>query len=150
MIYQAPGFIAIAATKTPLIIGSTANIRPRILRYKASTTGTPTSDQGVEFQIRRATALGTSTSLTLHASDPSDEGLTPTVTGGSNCTIEPTYSTGWLEDLTINPRATYQWAAYSPDEEIILPATASNGVGFQITGAGGGAGNLNVNAAVRQ
>jgi hypothetical protein len=150
MIYTAPGFIAIASTKTPLIIGTTANDRPRILRYKASTTGTPTSDQGVEFQLRRATALGTSTALTLHASDPSDEGLTPTVSGGTNCTIEPTYSAGWLEDLTINPRATYQWAAYSPDEEVIVAAGAATGVGFQITGAGGGAGNLNINAAVRQ
>lgn len=150
MIYTAPGFIAPAATKTPLIIGSTANLRPRVLRYDTSTTGTPTSDQGIEWQIRRATALGTSTALTLHASDPSDEGLTPVVTGGTNCSIEPTYAAGWLVDKAQNPRATYQWAAYAPDEEMILPATASNGLGWQITAAGGAAGNLNVNASVRQ
>ena len=54
MIFLAPGFIAIAATKTALIVGSTANIRPRILAYDVSTTGTPTGDQGVEIAIQRA------------------------------------------------------------------------------------------------
>ena len=150
MIFLASGFIAVAATKTPLIIGSTANIRPRVLRYDVSTTGTPTSDQGVEYQVRRATALGTSTAYTLGASDPSDTGGTPVVTAGTNCTIEPTYAAGWLIDRAQNPRATYQWAAYSPDEEMILPATAANGLGWQCTGAGGGAGNLLVNCSVRQ
>ena len=149
MIFLANGFIAIAATKTPLIIGSTANIRPRILRYDVSTTGVPTSDQSVEFQVRRASALGTSTSYTLGAADPSDTAGTPVVTAGTNCTVEPTYS-AFLADKGINPRQTHQWIAYSPDEEIILPATAANGVGWQIIGAGGGAGNLQVNASVRQ
>ena len=150
-IYLAVGFIAVAATKTPLIVGSTANIRPRIIRYDTSTTGTPTSDQGIEYQVRRATALGTSTSVTMAVSDPSDGAGTVYVTAGTNCTIEPTYTSSvWLVDRAQNPRATYQWAAYSPDEEIILPATASNGVGWQITGAGGAAGNFNVNASVKQ
>lgn len=150
MILLANGFIAVAATKTALILGSTANDRPRILRYDWSTTGTPTSDQSIEVQVRRATALGTSTAYTLKASDPSDEGLTFVVTAGTNCTIEPTYAVGsFLADKAINPRMTHQWVAYSPDEEIILPATASNGVGFQIIGAGGSAGNLLVNASVR-
>jgi hypothetical protein len=149
MIFVASGFIAAAATKTPLIVGSTANIRPRILHWKASTTGTPTSDQGLDFQIRRATALGTSTAYTLGAKDPSDTAGTPVVTAGTNCTIEPTYS-AFLEDITMNPRATPQWNAYSPDAEIILPATAANGVGFQIQAQGGAAGNFIVNCDVRQ
>lgn len=150
MIFLASGTIAIAATKTPLILGSTANIRPRVLRYDVSTTGTPTSDQGVEYQIRRATALGTSTAYTLGASDPSDTAGTPVVTAGTNCTIEPTYSTGFMVDRSQNPRATYQWAAYSPDEEMVMPATAANGIGWQIQAAGGGAGNCLVNCSVRQ
>jgi hypothetical protein len=149
MIFIAPGLIAVAATKTALIIGSTANIRPRILHWKCSTDGTPTSDQGLDFQIRRATALGTSTAVTLGASDPSDTGGTPVVTAGSNCSVEPTYS-AFLEEIAMNPRATPQWNAYSPDAELILPATAANGIGFQIQTAGGAAGNFKVNAYVRQ
>jgi hypothetical protein len=149
MILLPSGFIAVAATKTPLILGSTANIRPRVLRYDWSTTGTPTSDQSIEVQVRRATALGTSTAYTMKASDPSDEGLTFSPSAGTNCTIEPTYSSGFLADKAINPRMTHQWVAYSPDEELILPATASNGIGWQIQGAGGAAGNLLVNASLR-
>jgi len=150
MIFLAAGFIAIAATKTPLIIGSTANIRPRIQSFDWSTTGTPTSDQGVEVQIRRATALGTSTAYTLGTTDPSDAAVTPGLTAGTNCTVEPTYSAGFMYDRSINPRMTHQWAAYSPDAELIAPATAANGIGFQVVGAGGGAGNILVNSGVRQ
>lgn len=150
MIFKAPGSIAVAATKTALIVGSTANIRPRILSYSLSTTGTPTSDQGLEYKILRATALGTSTSVTLAASDPSDTAGTPVVTAGSNCSVEPTYAGTAIEDTAMNPRATVRWQAYSADDELILPATASNGIGFQIQAAGGSAGNWLVNATVRQ
>jgi hypothetical protein len=151
MIFKALGHIAVAATKTALIVGSTANIRPRVLAYTCSTTGTPTSDQGLEYSIQRATALGTSTAVTLSSSDPSDVAGTPVVTAGSNCTIEPTYTaSSSLEDSAMNPRATVRWQAYAPDDELILPATASNGIGWQIVGAGGSAGNWNVSATVRQ
>lgn len=150
MLFLASGFIAVAATKTALIVGSTANIRPRITRYDWSTTGTPTSDQGIEVQVRRATALGTSTAYTLGSADPSDVAGTPVVTAGTNCSVEPTYSTGFLHDRAQNPRTTYTWQAYDPRGELILPATAANGIGFQIIGAGGAAGNLLVNADVMQ
>jgi hypothetical protein len=150
MMFLANGFIAVAATKTALIIGSTAAIRPRIVRYDWSTTGTPTSDQGIEVQPRRTTSLGTSTAYTLKASDPSDEAVTPIVTAGTNASVEPPGYTGFLADKAINARMTHQWQAYTADEEIILPATAANGVGFQIIGAGGAAGNLLVNCSIRQ
>lgn len=150
MIFEASGFIAVAATKTALILGSTANIRPRVKYFNASTTGTPTSNQGLEFQVRRATALGTSTAYTLGTLDPSDAAVTPVVTAGTNCSVEPTYSTGFIYDMTISPQVPFQWWPNSPDQEIILPATASNGVGFQIIAAGGAAGNFLVNAHVLQ
>lgn len=150
MIFLASGFIAPAATKTALILGSTANIRPRILRYKVSTTGVPSSDQSLEYQVRRATALGTSTAYTLQNTDPSDSGVAAVLTAGTNCSVEPTYAAGFMEDTGINPRQTHTWIAYSPDEEWILPAVAANGIGWQITGAGGAATSFLVNASVRQ
>jgi hypothetical protein len=150
MIFLASGFIAIAATKTGLILGSTANIRSRLKAFDWSTTGTPTSDQGVEVQIRRATALGTSTAYTLTNTDPSDSAVTPVLTAGTNCSAEPTYSAGFMFDRAFNPRMTHQWAAYDPSAELILPATASNGIGFQVVGAGGGVGNILINSQVLQ
>jgi hypothetical protein len=150
MIFLASGFIAIATTKTALTLVSTANIRPRILAYDWSTTGVPTSDQGVEIQIRRFTAAGTTTAYTLQNTDPSDSAVTPLLTAGTNATVEPTYPAGFMWDKAFNPRFTHQWQAYTPDAELILPATAANGIGFQIVGAGGGAGNFLVNSQVRQ
>lgn len=150
MIFLASGTIAVAATKTPLIIGSTANIRPRILAFDVSTDGTPTSDQGYVFQTRRATALGTSTAYTLQAADPSDVAGTPVVTAGVNATVEPTYTTGFMHSRACNPRSTWQWAAYDQRSELILPMTAANGIGFQMQSAGGSAGNFLVNATILQ
>lgn len=151
MLFSAPGSIAVAATKTALILGSTANIRPRIKKFNASCIGAaPTTDQALEFAIRRATALGTSTGVTLAATDPSDTAGTPVVTAGSNCTVEPTYSGTSIEDLGMNPRLTYVWQPYEQYEEIVLPAAAANGVGFQIQAAGGAAGTWNVNTKVLQ
>ena len=50
MYLKFPGKIAVAATKTALIISGTANIRPRVPYYSCSTDGAPTSDQGLDFQ----------------------------------------------------------------------------------------------------
>jgi hypothetical protein len=150
MIFLASGFIALAPTKTALILGSTANIRPRLKAFDWSTLGVPTSDQGVDIQIRRATALGTSTSYTLQNTDPSDSAVTPVLTAGTNCSVEPTYPAGFMFDRAFNPRLTHQWAAYDPSAELIMPATATNGIGFQVIAIGGGAGNFNVNAQVLQ
>lgn len=151
MILTAQGSIAIAATKTPLVIGSTANIRPRIKRFNLSVIGAaPTTDQSLECRWARCTALGTSTAVTLGGRDPSDVAGTPVVTAGSNCTVEPTYTAGSGEDFGMNPRLTYVWQAAEQYDEIILPATASNGVGFQIVAVGGASGTLNANASILQ
>ena len=144
-----PGKIAIAATKTPLVLGSGTNTRPRILSMTAWTDGTPTSDQGVDFQIRRCTVLGTTTAITPKSTDPSDEGLTYTMTGGANATIEPTYS-GFIDEIVMNPRLTWKWQAYDRADEIIVAAGAATGVGVQCQAAGGGAGNFGTSCHVQQ
>lgn len=144
-----PGKIAVAATKTALVLGSGTNTRPRILSYNCWTDGTPTSDQGIDWQLRRCTALGTTTAVTPKSTDPSDEGLTFTMTGGSNATAEPTYS-GFIEEIVMNPRLTYKWQAYDRADEIIVAAGAATGVGWQIQAAGGSAGNFGVNAHAQQ
>lgn len=146
--YVASGSIAVAATKTALVLGSTAAVRPRILAFNVSTDGTPTSDQGLVFNLQRCTALGTSTAVTPSQLDPSDPASV--FTAGSNCSVEPTYTAGGvILAPAINPRATWQWAAYDQRSELILPATAANGAGFQIQAAGGAAGNFRATATVQ-
>lgn len=152
MLFTFSGTIAVAATKTALILGSTANIRPRVQQYIAELgDAAPTSDQGVEFQVRRATALGTSTAVTPGAPEPAELAVTPAMSGGSNCTVEPTYSTGFEQRRVINPRATYTWQPYDRCGELVLPATAANGLGWQLTVVGGASGaNFKVDASVQQ
>lgn len=144
-----PGKKAVGTTVTALVLGSGTNTRPRILYYNWSFDGTPTSDQGADIEIRRCTALGTTTAVTPKSTDPSDEGLTFTMTGGANATIEPTYS-GFLEEIITNPRLTWKWQAYDRADEIIITAGAATGVGWQQQAVGGSAGNFAVNCHVQQ
>lgn len=147
--YAFSGFIAVAATKTPIILGGGTTVRARLYGFCCSTDGVPTSDQGVEFALRRATALGTTTAVTPSAIDPAD--VASISTGGSNATVEPTYTAGNAGfDRAINPRATLQWAAYDQLAEFVVPATSANGIGIQILGAGGAAGNFRADFSFRE
>jgi hypothetical protein len=146
----ASGLIAIAATKTALIIGSTANIRPRILKAVTATDGVPSSDQSLGWAFRRATALGTTTAVTFQGPDLADLGGTLVVTAGSNATVEPTYSTGNMYLIYQNPRATKEWTPYDQKGELIMPATAAAGIGLQVQAAGGGVGNFQATVDVEQ
>ena len=75
---------------------------------------------------------------------------TKVFTAGSNAPVEPTYTAGAIiDDKGVNPRGLYRWTAYAPDAEIILPATAANGVGFLLQVLGGAA-TVIVDAKVRQ
>jgi len=139
--FNVSGLIAAAATKTPLLITATAAVRPRLAAFCWSTDGVPTSDQGVNMALRRHTVAGTSTAVTPSPADPANPAAV--TIAGSNASVEPTYTAGNAGfDRAFNPRATVQWAAYDPRAEIVAPATAANGLGFQIIAAGGAAGNV--------
>ena len=136
MIYGSQGTQTVAG-KTAQTIISTANGRSRILEYKLSNVGAVTVDSQFEVQVKRFTAAGTTTAVTPASTDPSDPA--PSLfTVGSNATVEPTYgSAAPIDDTGVNPRGIYRWTAYDPRSEIILPATASNGVGFLLVTLGG-------------
>jgi hypothetical protein len=147
MIYAAQG-TQTAGSKTALTAISSASGRPRIIEYKLSNVGAVTVDSQFEVQVKRFTAAGTTTAVTPATTDPSDPAAT-LVTFGSNATVEPTYSGNPIDDTGVNPRGVYRWTAYDPSAEIILPATASNGVGWLLV-ALGGAVTVIVDAKVRQ
>ena len=135
MIYAVQG-TQNASAKTALVVVSTAAIRPRIIEYKSSTTGAPNSDASYEIQVKRFTAAGTTTALTPASTDSGDPAAT--LTAGSNATVEPTYTANTtIDDYGANPRATFRWVAYDQRAEIILPATAANGVGWLLNLLGG-------------
>lgn len=135
MIYAAQG-TQTAAAKTAQTIVSTANGRPRLIEYKLSNVGAVTVDSQFEVQLKRFTAAGTTTAVTPVTTDPTDPAAT-LMTFGSNASAEPTYSGNPIDDQGVNPRGLYRWTAYDPRAEIILPATAANGVGFLVQALGG-------------
>lgn len=147
MIYKATG-VQTAASKTILGIVSTAAVRPRLLAAVYSNVGLVTTDSNWQVQGKRFTAAGTSTAVTPAPTDSGDPAAT--FTAGSNHSAEPTYTANTtFTDMGINPRNTYRWVAYDPRDEIILPATAANGIGFFLN-ALGGAVSAQVEATVMQ
>lgn len=132
--YAAQGTQTVTAT-TILTLLSTATIRPRLQEYVASTTGAPNSDASYQILLKRITTAGTTTPVTPTATDPNDPAAT--LIAGSNATVEPTYSAGVIDNRGINPRATFRWVSYDQRSEIIMPATANNGLGFLLNLLGG-------------
>lgn len=148
MIYAAQG-TQTAAPKTALTVTSTANGRPRILEFIYSNIGAVTVDSQFEVQVSRYTAAGTTTVVTPGQTDPSDAAAS-LVTFGSNATVEPTYTANsMINRQGVNPRGIYRWTAYDPSAELILPATASNGIGFLLNTLGGAV-TVVVDVKVRQ
>jgi len=148
MIYAAQGSQS-AGAKTALTLVSTANGRSRLLEFIYSNVGAITVDSQFEVQLKRFTAAGTSTAVTPTSTDPSDPAAT-LFTAGSNATVEPTYTAGSvINDTGVNPRGVFRWTAYAPDAEVILPATAANGLGFFLATLGGATSVL-VDVKVRQ
>jgi hypothetical protein len=128
--FAEPGSIAAVSSsfKTPLILTSTAAVRPKIFSFVLSTTGAA-ADGVLEWIIQRFTTVGTTTAVTprnLDATDPA----AAVATAGSNATTEPGYTANSsLFDEGINQRATYTWNAWTEGGQLVAPATASNGIG---------------------
>jgi hypothetical protein len=146
-IYTAVG-TQTAGSATALNVIATAAVRPRVRRFRFSNQGTVSVDSNFVMQTKRCTTAGTSTAVTPAPKDPNDPAST--FTAGSAHTAEPTYTASTtVEDVGVNPRGIYVWTAVDPEDEIIMPATASNGVGFFVN-ALGGATTVRVTADVRQ
>jgi hypothetical protein len=125
-----------AAAKTALVVVSTAAIRPRIIDATFMQIGTPGGDASYEVHAKRFTAAGTTTPTTPASTDPNDPAAT--FLSGSNATVEPTFTANTLiRQFAHNPRASFRWVAYDQRAEMILPATAANGIGFLVNGMGG-------------
>lgn len=114
---------------TILGLVSTAAIRPRIYFVSCQGYGTP-NDYQAQYVVNRTTTTGTSTSVTPQALDPGDPAAI--ATAGMAHSAEPTYTAGAvLLVIGRNMRPVYQWTAM-PGREIVLPATANNGVGVLV------------------
>lgn len=134
-IYTVQGTQTVTAT-TALTVVSASTIRPRVKKFTLSQQGTVSVDQNFRVQAKRFTAAGTTTAVTPAARDSGDPAAT--FTAGSNASAEPTYTSNTTQkDISVNPRGVVIWTALDPADDIILPATAANGVGWLVTTLGG-------------
>lgn len=138
--YSVDGQDTNTAGTTIVGVTSATTIRPKIYDLILGSDATP-ADNAAEYVLQRYTAAGTSTAVTPQALDPGDPAAL--ASAGEAHTVEPTYTANaimlqWAQ----NQRATFRWVA-APMGEIVLPATAANGVGVQVIGIAGSAVNTN-------
>lgn len=111
--------------------------RIRLYEFVFGSEGTP-ADVANLWQWQRTTAIGTSTGVTPQLLDPADAALI--TVAGQNHTVEPTYTANAImHSAALNQKATYRWIA-APECEIIVPATANNGLGLKTPTAGSSVG----------
>ena len=117
-------------TDNTTIIGltSVATTRPMIYDLNFGSKAAP-ADNACGYELQRYTVAGTSTAVTPQALNPGDPAAL--ASAGKAHTVEPTYTAAAiLLRLTGNMRASVRWVA-APQGELMLPATAANGVGVQ-------------------
>lgn len=115
---------------------TTALRRGKIYDVMFGTLGTP-ADLTYQFDISRATALGTGTTVTALPLDPAD-GVASTVGTANNPNGTPPTitATSSLFNLGINQRASYRWVA-APGSEMVWPATNLSGLSLRTLSASG-------------
>ena len=124
----------VGSAKTVLGLSSASTIRPKIYDVIVGAAATP-ADGASQFQLVRYTVAGTSTVANVNALDPGDP--SSLASAGQNHSVEPTYTaSSELAAFSINQRNTFRWVA-APGGEIVLPATAANGVGLKSASATG-------------
>ena len=119
------------ATGTPgdsvISLESASTVKPRIFESIFGTSGTP-ADNAMVYTHQRMTASGTGDALTENPLDPDDPAALAACVG--NHTAEPTYTADLIMlEVPLNQRATFRWIA-APGGELVLPATAANGIGL--------------------
>lgn len=132
--YSTTGNGAAGTTKTMLTVIGVATTRGWIYDVVIGSDATP-ADLAGNFTLSRFTAAGTATAVTPLALDQGNPA--PLLTSGKNHSAEPTYAAGSeLMQFGLNQRATFRWVA-APGGELVVPATAANGIGTRTSSHGG-------------
>lgn len=100
--------------------------RAKVYDIQFGSNATP-GDTSNNWIVQRCTTAATATGLTPNALDPADT-LASTIVASHTVTVDATLTAGaFLLNVALNQRATFRWVA-APYGELIIPATASNGV----------------------
>jgi hypothetical protein len=105
--------------------------RPRRSKVYDLTMGSEAApaDNVFLWQAQRCTTAGTATVVTPSPLDPADAATESDA--AENHTSDPTLTAGAiLLSIPLNQRASYRWVA-APGGELVIPATANNGLAFR-------------------
>lgn len=132
-----------SALKTMLDLVGATTTRPEIDYFTASAGGGTLADQSVTVVVQRHTTVNTGSAVVPTALDPSAPAVVATAL--EQCTAEGTYTAATeMYEQSIHLRSQAYWWASSEQARIVVPATASNGVGIRvIQGSGAYAGIYN-------
>lgn len=125
--YNNTGTCTQSATLPLATLISTANIRPKVYQFRMSSDASP-NDQSFKFGLQRCTTAGTPGSTpTSVANDPGDPAGQATC-GLAVFSVGPTLTANTfpLQDVAYL-RGPYRWDC-KDGKEIVLPATANNGL----------------------
>jgi hypothetical protein len=129
---------AITSTYKTIVEATSLTATPKRIRLydiTFGTLGTP-ADQTYEWDVSRATTIGTGTVCVPVLIDPADAAAF--TVGTANHTVDPTYTaSSSVFYLGTNQRASYRWVA-APGSEFVAPATALNGFGLRTRSVSGG------------
>jgi len=98
--------------------------RGRVLDYMVGAITTP-ADAAFDHELFRVSTAGTGAANTPKPHDPADAAAV--FTGLDTVTVDPTIG-NVLVRIPLNQRASFRWVA-APGDELVWPATASNGIG---------------------
>lgn len=89
--------------------------------------GASPADNAFTWIVQRCSTAGTGAALTPNSLDPADT-LASTIVAKDTVTVDPTLTaSAFLYAEALNQRASFRWVA-APYSELIIPATASNGL----------------------
>ena len=84
------------------------------------------ADQVLRWELTRTSTVGTiGSSVTPGPNDPADAAAV-TLSAQAH-SVDPTLGVV-LKAIPLNQRATFRWMAYDRDDQLIVPATANNGI----------------------
>lgn len=107
--------------------------RAKLYDYTIGCGASP-ADNAFTWILQRCTTVPTATTLTPNSLDPADT-LASTIQAFQTVTADGTLTANaFLNRVPLNQRATYRWVS-APYGELIIPATANNGIMLGLSAA---------------
>ena len=124
---------AVVKTVLGLHVAAASPRRIRVFEWEFGSDAAAIIDQQVTHIAQRATTVPTGAALVPNANDPADT-IASTAQAFDTVTVDGTLTANaFLKGIALNMRNSFRWQAYDRVAELIIPATANNGIAFGIS-----------------